>query len=77
MIFVSWAMILSGCAGQEYVYEDGRDRKEGPGLFSGEDGVFTVYRRDQSAPAGDSLSEEPKTEAAGQEAKPLARQPGS
>ncbi len=32
-----------GCAGEEYNYVDDGDLKPGPGLFSGEDGVFTLY----------------------------------
>ena len=37
------ARFLSGCGGQDCLYEDGRDCKEGPGLVSGTDRVFTAY----------------------------------
>jgi hypothetical protein len=36
--------MLGGCGGEEFVYSDGRDMKQGPGLLSGKDGVFTIYR---------------------------------
>ena len=39
---------LSGCAGEEYTYIDEADLKSGPGLFSGEDGVFTIYGKSPS-----------------------------
>ena len=39
---------LTGCVGNEYHYVDAADVKPGPGLFSGEDGVFTVYGRDST-----------------------------
>jgi len=34
---------LAGCVGEEYHYVDDAELKPGPGLLSGEDGVFTVY----------------------------------
>jgi hypothetical protein len=37
--------LLCGCGGTEYAYRDGRDQKEGPGLLSGKDGVFTIYNK--------------------------------
>lgn len=37
------ASMLGGCGGEEFVYSDGRDMKQGPGLLSGKDGVFTIY----------------------------------
>ncbi len=39
------AGLLCGCAGNDYVYVDGRDLKQGPGLLSGKDGVFTLYEK--------------------------------
>jgi len=46
------SLLLSGCGGAEYTYQDGRDQKEGPGLVSGKDGVFTIYN------AGDKAGKE-------------------
>ena len=34
---------LTGCVGEEYHYVDGAELQPGPGLLSGEDGVFTLY----------------------------------
>ncbi len=35
---------ISACASaRPFVYETDRELKPGPGLFSGEDGVFTIY----------------------------------
>ena len=42
-IFLCLLLMLGGCGGTEHSYRDGRDQKEGPGLLSGEDGVFSVY----------------------------------
>ena len=33
---------LSGCGGKEFVYQPDHELKPGPGLFSGEDGEFTL-----------------------------------
>jgi len=41
-------LLLFGCAGEEYVYTDDADLKSGHGLFSGEDGVFTIYGKTPS-----------------------------
>jgi hypothetical protein len=51
--------MLGGCGGQEYAYEDGRDVKQGPGILSGKDGVFTLYRNDR-----DTQEEKPTAEKA-------------
>ena len=46
LIFLLCLMaLLCGCGGTEYAYRDGRDQKEGPGLLSGKDGVFTIYNK--------------------------------
>jgi hypothetical protein len=46
------AGMLCGCAGNDYTYVDDRDLKQGPGLLSGKDGVFTLYQRPaEPAPA--------------------------
>lgn len=52
LISLCLILLFSGCGGTEYTYQDGRDQKEGPGLLSGEDGVFTIYN------AGDKVGKE-------------------
>jgi len=37
------SVLLLGCEGKEYTYVENQELKPGPGLFSGEDGVFTIY----------------------------------
>jgi len=37
--------LLSGCSGADYTYVDTNEEKPGPGLFSGDDGVFTVIKK--------------------------------
>ena len=37
--------LLCGCGGTEKAYNDGKEQKEGPGLFSGKDGVFTILNK--------------------------------
>ena len=56
--------LLCGCGGTEYAYRDGRDQKEGPGLLSGKDGVFTIFNT--GSEAGE---EEPPQEKAENERK--------
>lgn len=36
---------LCGCGGTDYNYVDTNEQKPGSGLFSGEDGVFTVVKK--------------------------------
>lgn len=36
--------LLCSCGGSAYTYVDTNEQKAGPGLFSGEDGVFTVVK---------------------------------
>jgi hypothetical protein len=43
IIFLS-AVIIGGCAsGKDFTYEPAQETPPGAGLFSGEDGVFTLY----------------------------------
>lgn len=37
--------LLCSCGGTEQAYNDGKEQKEGPGLFSGKDGVFTILNK--------------------------------
>jgi hypothetical protein len=54
-----WAMaaaaVLAGCASYEpYEYHDDRDEMQGPGLFSGKDGVFTIWGGANQKDSGDA-----------------------
>ena len=63
-----WIVILAvvaglfpcACAGppKPFVYETNRELKPGPGLFSGEDGVFTIYGKPES-PGSSTSAERP------------------
>lgn len=46
LIGILLLIILCGCGGTDYTYVDINEEKPGPGLFSGEDGVFTVVKKD-------------------------------
>ena len=35
-------LLLSGCGGESYTFEPDHELKPGPGIFSGEDGEFTL-----------------------------------
>jgi hypothetical protein len=37
------SLMLVGCGGEPYTYQTDRELKPGPGLLSGEDGVFRLY----------------------------------
>ena len=53
---VGAALVLGGCATQPepFAYTPDNELKKGPGLFSGEDGVFTIYRQPMESEASDS-----------------------
>jgi hypothetical protein len=46
LIVFLFSFLLCNCGGTDYSYVDTRDQKAGPGLFSGEDGAFTVVKKD-------------------------------
>lgn len=46
VIAASIIFCLAGCGGSDFEYPDNRDLKPGPGLFSGDDGVFTLIKKD-------------------------------
>jgi len=50
-----------GCAvtPEPFEYQPDNELKNGPGLLSGEDGVFTIYRKPNEGDA-DNASQEPK-----------------
>jgi hypothetical protein len=41
-VYVIFAASVTGCGGESYTYRSETEEKPGPGLFSGEDGVFTL-----------------------------------
>lgn len=41
IVILGW-LALSGCGGESWTYQADRELKPGPGLFSGEDGQFTL-----------------------------------
>lgn len=40
-------LLLSGCGGTDYQYQNANETKPGPGLLSGDDGVFTLIKIDK------------------------------
>ncbi len=40
------SFLLSSCGGTDYSYIGTNEKKAGAGLFSGEDGVFTVIKKE-------------------------------
>jgi hypothetical protein len=42
IMYVFFAASITGCGGESYTYRSETEEKPGPGLFSGEDGVFTL-----------------------------------
>jgi hypothetical protein len=53
------AVVVSCSAYQPYDYHDERETMQGPGLFSGPDGVFRIYGpQDPQAPQGDEDPDE-------------------
>ncbi len=59
---VTLGLLGAGCASshQPFVYEDSREEKPGPGLFSGEDGGFVFQREwpDSTDPSNDDTNRE-------------------
>jgi hypothetical protein len=54
------AAAVSACASaRPFVYENDRDLKPGPGLFSGEDGVFMIYGAPESPPPANTKDPAP------------------
>ena len=47
VIVLLLAVILCACGGKPLQYTDSKEQKPGPGLFSGEDGVFTLIKIDR------------------------------
>jgi len=45
LVAVFLTCLLCGCSGTDYNYVDTNEEKPGPGLFSGDDGVFTVIKK--------------------------------
>ncbi len=49
---------LSGCGGKEFVYQPDHELKPGPGLFSGEDGEFTLIGTPEKQGQGEQKKQE-------------------
>ena len=43
---------LVACGGTPFQHTDSKETKPGPGLFSGDDGVFTLYKNEKSKEEG-------------------------
>ena len=73
VFLLSLAFVFAGCTTtpEPYEYEDERELKKGPGLFSGEKGTFDIYNSGEKEPAKtaeeNTSAEEKKTGAEGQE----------
>lgn len=51
LVTMAATLVVAACgAYKPYEYHDERETMQGPGLFSGEDGVFTVYGRKAAEP---------------------------
>jgi len=55
------AALLAGCGGKEYTYVEDQETKPGPGLFSGEDGVFRIYEGTISNPVKSEKKSAPES----------------
>jgi len=62
LIVMATAMVaINGCAGtpEPFEYQPDNELKSGPGLLSGEDGVFTIYQKPNEGDA-DKASQVPE-----------------
>lgn len=61
ILLVAAMVTVNGCAvtPEPLEYQPDNELKSGPGLLSGEDGVFTIYRKPNESDA-DKASQEPK-----------------
>ena len=50
-------LLLTGCGGNSYTYVSEQENPAGPGLLSGEDGVFSLYGTPPEQKSGDSAQE--------------------
>lgn len=41
--------LLTACGGETFHYVDDAELKPGPGVFSGKDGEFTLYKKEDTA----------------------------
>jgi hypothetical protein len=64
IILVAGAVVLSACAGgKDLDYWSDNEVPKGPGLFSGEDGAFTIYRKEAKPtdPKGEQAASDKST----------------
>jgi len=65
--FGGWLMVLAAAAGlfpiacanppKPFVYESDRELQPGPGLFSGEDGMFVIYGKSEDPEPAESAED--------------------
>lgn len=53
IIAVVLVCMLGSCGGKDFQYSDSNEEKPGPGLFSGEDGVFTLIKKEKEEAASE------------------------
>jgi len=46
IIALYFIVLLAGCGGNDFQYKSSNDTQPGPGLFSGDDGVFNLIEKD-------------------------------
>ncbi len=63
LLVAAATVCVIGCGGQPFDYNPGTEIPEGPGLFSGEDGEFSVYQS-PSTPKADVDGEDTEKETA-------------
>ncbi len=51
-------MFVAGCSGKAFEYHSQNDIPRGPGMFSGEDGAFTLYSDAQGKPNAEKSASE-------------------
>ncbi len=66
LLVAGLAFLVADCGGTAYDYSSANDTKPGPGLLSGEDGVFNVVRAKPHSPVVEKTKEK-KGEPARQE----------
>jgi hypothetical protein len=59
LVGVASALLVAGCATspEPFEYQQNNELKPGPGIFTGEDGVYTIYGPPPK-PAGESSGED-------------------
>jgi hypothetical protein len=53
-------LLLAGCGGEPYAYQPDNELKPGPGLFSGDDGEFTLIGSPRNQEESESEEDSPE-----------------